>query len=71
MEPIVLPKPETDGGKSVLASLLERRTNRGIGPSPLPLQTLSNLLWAAFGVNRTEGGLSQDQVQLVFSSKRV
>lgn len=57
MEPIVLPKPETDGGKSVLASLLARRTNRGIGPKSLPLQTLSNLLWAAFGVNRMEGGL--------------
>ena len=57
MQPIALPKPDTDGGKSVLASLQERRTNRGISPNPLPLQTLSNLLWAAFGVNRMEGGL--------------
>jgi len=57
LQPIVLPKPEKDGGKSVLASLQERRTDRGISPNPLPPQTLSNLLWAAFGVNRTEGGL--------------
>ena len=57
LQPIVLPKPENDGGKSVLASLQERKTDRGISPNPLPLQTLSNLLWAAFGVNRTEGGL--------------
>ena len=57
MQPIVLPKPEKDGGKSVLASLQERKTDRGIRPNPLPPQTLSNLLWAAFGFNRTEGGL--------------
>jgi len=57
LEPIALPKPENDGGKSVLASLRERRTDRGIRPNPLPPQTLSNLLWAAFGINRTQGGL--------------
>jgi len=55
LKPIVLPKPEADGGKSVLAALHERRTNRSIKPDPLPPQMLSNLLWAAFGVNR-EGG---------------
>jgi len=57
LQPIMLPKPEKDGGKSVLASLRERKTDRGISPNRLPPQTLSNLLWAAFGVNRTEGGL--------------
>jgi hypothetical protein len=55
LQPITLPKPETDGGKSVLAALWERKTNRSIKPEPLPPQMLSNLLWAAFGVNR-EGG---------------
>ncbi|MCX8108827.1 MAG: nitroreductase family protein, partial [Verrucomicrobiae bacterium] len=55
LEPIVLPKPETDGGKSVLAALKERRTIRNISSKPLPTQTLSNLLWAAFGVNREQG----------------
>jgi hypothetical protein len=57
LEPITLPKPEKDGGKSVLASLDARKTNRDISPDPLPPQMLSNLLWAAFGVNRPEIGV--------------
>lgn len=57
LEPIMLYKPETDGGKSVLAALKERRTNRNVSARKLPPQTLSNLLWAAFGVNREEGTL--------------
>ena len=52
LQPIMLPKPEKDGGKSVLAALQERRTIRNISSEKLPLQVLSNLLWAAFGVNR-------------------
>lgn len=55
LQPIQLPKPEKDGGKSVLASIQERKTIRSISPDPLPLQMLSDLLWAAFGVNRPEG----------------
>ncbi len=57
MQPIALPEPEKDGGKSVLAALRERRTRRSISPKPLPPQLLSNLLWAAYGFNRTESGL--------------
>ena len=57
LEPIALVKPETDGGKSVLAALKERRTNRNVSAEKLPPQMLSNLLWAAFGVNREEGAL--------------
>lgn len=57
LKPIILIKPETDGGKSVLAALKERRTNRNISTEKLPQQVLSNLLWAAFGVNREEGVL--------------
>ncbi len=52
LQPISLPKPQMDGGKSVLAALQERRTNRSIRADKLPPQMLSNLLWAAFGVNR-------------------
>lgn len=52
LQPITLPKPEKDGGKSVLAALQERRTIRNIASKKLPQQVLSNLLWAAFGVNR-------------------
>ena len=55
LEPIALVKPQADGGKSVLASLLDRKTTRAIGDKQLPPQVLSDLLWAAFGVNREKG----------------
>lgn len=57
LQPIPLVKPQMDGGKSVLAALKERRTNRNVSSEKLPPQTLSNLLWAAFGVNREQGTL--------------
>lgn len=56
---ITLPKPQTDGGKSVLAALQERKTIRNISPEKLSPQTLSNLLWAAWGVNRENGPSGQ------------
>ena len=59
LPPISLPKPETDGGKSVLAALQERRTIRNISAKKLPPQMLSNLLWAAFGVNRPQGAFGK------------
>jgi len=55
LQPITLPKPAKDGGKSVLAALWERRTTREIKEDRLPPQVLSDLLWAAFGVNRQAG----------------
>jgi len=55
LQSITLPKPQTDGGKSVLAALQERRTIRNISAEKLAPQMLSNLLWAAFGVNREDG----------------
>ncbi len=54
LQPIMLPKPQKDGGKSVLAALWDRRTNRNISAEKFPLQVLSNLIWAAWGVNREE-----------------
>jgi hypothetical protein len=53
--PITLVKPQADGGKSVLAALWERKTTRTISDKTLPPQVLSDLLWAAFGVNREKG----------------
>lgn len=55
LEPITLAKPQTESGKSVLAALSERKTTRNISAEKLDAQTLSNLLWAAFGVNRQSG----------------
>jgi hypothetical protein len=59
LQPIALPKPQTDGGKSVLAALWDRKTIRSLKPDALPPQVLSNLLWAAFGVNRETGPFGQ------------
>jgi len=56
LQPIVLPKPSKDGGKSVLAALWERRTNRNVGADKLSPQMLSDLLWAAHGINRADTG---------------
>jgi hypothetical protein len=60
LQPIVLPTPEKDGGKSVLASLLERKTTRAISTKELPDQVLSNLLWAGFGVNREKVSMGRN-----------
>ena len=54
-KPIVLPKPQTDGGKPLMQVLKERKSGREFSPEKLPPQMLSNLLWAAWGVNRPDG----------------
>ncbi|MHC4742981.1 MAG: nitroreductase family protein [Planctomycetota bacterium] len=59
LKPITLPKPQKEGGKSVLAALWDRRTNRNISSQQLPPQVLSNLLWAAFGVNRQKASFGK------------
>ncbi len=53
---IKLPLPETEGGKPLMQALKERRSTREFADRPLPRQVLSNLLWAANGVNRPETG---------------
>jgi nitroreductase len=56
LKPIPLPTPQTEGGRPLMQVLKERKTRREFSPEKLPLQVLSNLLWAAFGINRPEGG---------------
>jgi len=56
LKPIVLPQPQTDGGRPLMQVLKDRKTTRDFAPDKLPPQILSNLLWAAFGVNRPDGG---------------
>jgi nitroreductase len=53
--PVELPTPKLNGGKSLPESLRRRQTIREISDRKLPLQLLSNLLWAACGVNRPKG----------------
>jgi nitroreductase len=50
--PVQLPKPQMTGGMPLMQALAQRQTTRVFADKPLPMQTLSNLLWAAFGVNR-------------------
>jgi hypothetical protein len=59
LQPIHLPPPEKDGGMSVLAALKVRKTTRNISSKELPPQVLSNLLWAAFGVNREQASFDK------------
>lgn len=53
--PIELPRPKLDRRTSVSNALQKRKTTREIGGKQLSLQALSNLLWAACGVNRKTG----------------
>jgi SagB-type dehydrogenase family enzyme len=53
--PIKLPRPVLQPSRSLARALQLRRTTREISAKKLPLQTLSNLLWAACGVNRQKG----------------
>lgn len=52
LKPIDLPKPEISGGMPLMQALARRQTTRAFADKPLSRQMLSNLLWAAFGVNR-------------------
>ncbi len=53
---VKLPEPQTDGGRTLMQALKLRQTSREFGPeTKLPMQVLSNLLWAANGVNRPDG----------------
>lgn len=55
-ESVALPKPDTSGGASIMRAFANRRsTKSGYTGAPLPAQELSNLLWATWGVNRTDG----------------
>jgi hypothetical protein len=55
LRPIKLLLPKLDSKKSLLKALRQRKTIREISDKKLSLQTLSNLLWAAGGVNRKKG----------------
>jgi nitroreductase len=73
-----LPAPRKDGGKPLMQSLSLRRTVRDFSSRDISRQVLSDLLWAAFGVNRPDGGRTapsawnQQEIDLyVFTSSGV
>ncbi len=53
---VVLPPPQTQGGLPLMQALTLRHSERSFDTAALPAQTLSDLLWAAAGINRPEHG---------------
>ncbi len=53
---IQLPEPSKEGGKPLMNALAERQTSREFAETAIPEQKLSDMLWAAFGINRPETG---------------
>lgn len=53
---IKLPVPRTKGGKPLLEALSQRQSLRSFSSKEPSSQTLSDLLWAAFGINRKDSG---------------
>jgi nitroreductase len=50
-----LPAPKMDGGMPLMQALKVRHSEREFGTAKLTPQVLSNLLWAAWGINRPDG----------------
>jgi len=53
---VALPKPVLSFTATLEQMLRRRHSSRTFLPDPLPLDTVSALLWAAFGINRPGGG---------------
>ncbi|RMD74945.1 MAG: SagB/ThcOx family dehydrogenase, partial [Lentisphaerae bacterium] len=51
-----LPKPRISSQYPLMKLLEKRQTQRRFSPAPLSAQLLSDLLWAAFGINRPATG---------------
>ena len=54
-EIIKLPPPKTEGGMPLMQALKERKSGREFSSRKLSPETLSTLLWAAWGINRPDG----------------
>ncbi|MBU0650351.1 nitroreductase family protein [bacterium] len=57
-EEIKLLQPTLDSGKLLMQALNDRKSERSFSKQEIPLQVLSNLLWAASGINRPDGRLT-------------
>jgi SagB-type dehydrogenase family enzyme len=56
LKKIQLLLPDMSSSKSLMQSLKERKSSREFSEKDLPLQEISNLLWAANGINRPAEG---------------
>lgn len=55
IETVKLPDPQKTGGMPLMEALQNRQSQRSYSDKDLTLQELSNLLWAAYGINRPGG----------------
>lgn len=53
---VALPRPTQHGGLPLMEALKARHSTREFSARELPEQALSDLLWAAFGINRPPSG---------------
>ncbi len=51
---IQLPAPQKKGGKPLMEAINQRQTTRTFSDKDLDLQTISNLMWVAYGYNRED-----------------
>ena len=51
---IRLSEPQMEGGRPLMQVLKDRKSSRAFSNEQLPPQVFSNMLWAAFGVNRPD-----------------
>jgi nitroreductase len=75
---IALPEPTKTGGMPLADALAARRSGRAFTDGELAPQSLSDLLWAAAGVNREDGKTTypvargrKDMILFVFTKTRV
>ena len=57
LQPIKLNEPSKTGGSSVMEAFSNRKSVRAFSNNKLSIQDLSDLVWAAAGINRKEAGL--------------
>ena len=53
---IKLLAPQTKGGMPLMQALKDRKSMREFSSAELPLQVISDMLWAACGINRPDSG---------------
>ena len=77
-EDVELPAPEKTGGIGVLDAIASRQSAGNFADEEITMQQLSNLLWAAGGVNRDDGKLTyatasnlQDMIIFAFTREAV
>jgi len=56
LKAISLIKPQMDTGRLLIHVLKDRKSSREFSNRKLPIRVLSNLLWAACGINRPDSG---------------